>query len=114
MAIEHREWPVLGWQFHPESILTPSGYFLLDAAFRRMGIESSSSVAERTRELERLWESEAGADIEAQLRQDQQLDCAVTVFGGTWRDVGEPFVPDSTDAAAPCVPLPEAESRGEA
>lgn len=29
MAIKHRTWPVYGVQFHPESILTPSGLFLL-------------------------------------------------------------------------------------
>ncbi len=29
MAIRHREWPRFGWQFHPESILTPVGYALL-------------------------------------------------------------------------------------
>ncbi|MCY2966944.1 MAG: aminodeoxychorismate/anthranilate synthase component II, partial [Planctomycetota bacterium] len=29
MAIEHREWPVYGVQFHPESILTEGGHRLL-------------------------------------------------------------------------------------
>jgi anthranilate synthase component II len=29
MAIEHREWPVFGVQFHPESVLTQDGYLLL-------------------------------------------------------------------------------------
>lgn len=29
MAIEHREWPVFGVQFHPESVLTGDGYRLL-------------------------------------------------------------------------------------
>ena len=29
MAIEHREWPVFGVQFHPESVLTRDGYRLL-------------------------------------------------------------------------------------
>jgi anthranilate synthase/aminodeoxychorismate synthase-like glutamine amidotransferase len=35
MAIAHRQLPVVGLQFHPESILTPSGYDLL-AAFLRI------------------------------------------------------------------------------
>lgn len=30
MAIQHREWPVCGVQFHPESILTPMGKQLME------------------------------------------------------------------------------------
>jgi len=29
MALRHREWPVVGVQFHPESILTAHGHDLL-------------------------------------------------------------------------------------
>lgn len=29
MAIQHREYPVIGWQFHPESFLTEDGHELL-------------------------------------------------------------------------------------
>ena len=29
MAISHRHYPIFGIQFHPESILTPQGYFIL-------------------------------------------------------------------------------------
>lgn len=35
MAIRHRDWPLYGVQFHPESILTPSGYAIL-LNFRRI------------------------------------------------------------------------------
>jgi anthranilate synthase/aminodeoxychorismate synthase-like glutamine amidotransferase len=38
MAVAHRQWPVVGLQFHPESILTDSGYDLLAAALRSAGI----------------------------------------------------------------------------
>lgn len=39
MALEHRTFPVLGVQFHPESILTDSGYGLLGNFLRIAGIE---------------------------------------------------------------------------
>lgn len=29
MAIRHRQYPIVGWQFHPESVLTEFGYDLL-------------------------------------------------------------------------------------
>ena len=38
MAIEHRERPLVGIQFHPESILTDYGYPLLAAFLRRAGM----------------------------------------------------------------------------
>lgn len=39
MAFEHRQWPVYGVQFHPESILTEHGYELLANFLRISGIE---------------------------------------------------------------------------
>ena len=30
MAVQHREFPVYGLQFHPESILTPDGRTILE------------------------------------------------------------------------------------
>lgn len=38
MALRHRELPVVGLQFHPESILTDNGYRLLAAFLRRAGL----------------------------------------------------------------------------
>jgi GMP synthase-like glutamine amidotransferase len=34
MAIEHREYPVVGVQFHPESAATQYGYAMLDRFLR--------------------------------------------------------------------------------
>jgi anthranilate synthase component II len=38
MAVQHRRRPVVGFQFHPESILTPVGYPLLAAFLRLAGL----------------------------------------------------------------------------
>ena len=35
MAVEHREYPVYGLQFHPESILTPDGAQMIRNIFKR-------------------------------------------------------------------------------
>lgn len=37
MAVEHREWPWFGLQFHPESILTPQGDLMLQQFLRISG-----------------------------------------------------------------------------
>jgi anthranilate synthase/aminodeoxychorismate synthase-like glutamine amidotransferase len=39
MAVEHRQHPVVGFQFHPESILTDVGFLLLANFLRLAGIE---------------------------------------------------------------------------
>jgi len=38
MAISHVEYPVFGWQFHPESVLTSHGYDLLTAFLHVAGL----------------------------------------------------------------------------
>jgi len=52
MAIAHRELPVLGVQFHPESILTPCGYDLLAAFLRLGGLEVPAVVPRIEQELD--------------------------------------------------------------
>lgn len=45
MALRHRKWPIHGVQFHPESILTPHGYELLQgflALVRSLGTRTPS------------------------------------------------------------------------
>jgi anthranilate synthase/aminodeoxychorismate synthase-like glutamine amidotransferase len=46
MAIEHREWPVFGVQFHPESILTQHGRQLLSNFLNLAGIPHNQSPAD--------------------------------------------------------------------
>ena len=44
MAIQHRQLPVVGLQFHPESILTDGGYPLLATFLRRAGLPTPDEV----------------------------------------------------------------------
>jgi anthranilate synthase/aminodeoxychorismate synthase-like glutamine amidotransferase len=44
MALAHRRLPVVGVQFHPESILTDCGYALLAAFLRQAGVSIPSEV----------------------------------------------------------------------
>jgi anthranilate synthase/aminodeoxychorismate synthase-like glutamine amidotransferase len=44
MALAHRHWPVVGVQFHPESILTECGYELLAGFVRLAGLPIAASL----------------------------------------------------------------------
>jgi anthranilate synthase component 2 len=45
MAIEHRDYPVFGVQFHPESILTQHGYAILSNFLAQAGLKCASIPA---------------------------------------------------------------------
>jgi anthranilate synthase component II len=47
MAIQHRSLPVVGMQFHPESILTECGYPLLAAFLRMAGLSTPTVLPKR-------------------------------------------------------------------
>jgi anthranilate synthase/aminodeoxychorismate synthase-like glutamine amidotransferase len=51
MAIVHRELPIVGLQFHPESILTESGYDLLAGFLRLAGLGAPDVIPAFTSEL---------------------------------------------------------------
>ncbi len=44
MAVAHRQWPLVGVQFHPESILTDEGYPLLANFLRASGIAAPKAL----------------------------------------------------------------------
>jgi len=44
MAIQHRRRPIVGLQFHPESILTEGGYALLANFLRLSGLPAPSEL----------------------------------------------------------------------
>jgi anthranilate synthase/aminodeoxychorismate synthase-like glutamine amidotransferase len=44
MGIEHREWPLMGVQFHPESILTDVGYTILKNFLNCIGMKTPSEL----------------------------------------------------------------------
>ena len=45
MAIEHRERPLFGVQFHPESVLTECGYLMLGNWLEVCGLEGAAASA---------------------------------------------------------------------
>ena len=45
MAIEHREQPLFGVQFHPESVLTECGYLMLGNWLEVCGLEGAAQAA---------------------------------------------------------------------
>jgi anthranilate synthase/aminodeoxychorismate synthase-like glutamine amidotransferase len=49
MAFEHRDWPVYGVQFHPESILTQRGYELLANFLRLGGLDVATALDDLAR-----------------------------------------------------------------
>ena len=46
MAVEHREYPMVGFQFHPESILTDHGHVMLANFLKLAGFDVSGKLAQ--------------------------------------------------------------------
>jgi anthranilate synthase/aminodeoxychorismate synthase-like glutamine amidotransferase len=51
MAVSHRDWPVIGVQFHPEAILTEHGYALLANFLRIAGLTVPAQLPSMAHEL---------------------------------------------------------------
>lgn len=51
MALAHRQYPVVGVQFHPESVLTPHGYALLAGFLRIAELEVPRELPEISEEV---------------------------------------------------------------
>lgn len=51
MAIAHREYPLVGLQFHPESVLTECGYGLLAGFLRLAGVPIAGEIPSLAAEL---------------------------------------------------------------
>lgn len=67
MALRHRELPLIGLQFHPESILTPNGYVLLARFLLRCG----ETVPEVLPGIDNEWQQEPCHDSRS-TRDDHQ------------------------------------------
>ena len=53
MGLRHRSFPVVGVQFHPESILTEAGYVMLAGFLRLAGLQVSRPLPKMEEELQR-------------------------------------------------------------
>lgn len=88
MAFQHRQHPLLGLQFHPESILTDHGFDLLSSFFSRYNIQPKSP---HTTDTDALW--------------SRELACSAAYSKQVRDTSSSPGHPPLSDAP-PQVPLP--------
>lgn len=64
MAIQHRDYPVYGVQFHPESIMTPDGYKMLENFLNLNEFDGSYAFNFRNNNVKSLGDIKAGSEEE--------------------------------------------------
>ena len=64
MAIQHRDYPVYGVQFHPESIMTPDGYKMLENFLNLNEFDGSYAFNFRNNKVKSLGDIKAGSEEE--------------------------------------------------
>lgn len=69
MAFQHRQHPLLGLQFHPESILTDHGFDLLERFFSRYNVQPEAPRREST---DSLWSRELACDSAPTVRSQSE------------------------------------------
>jgi anthranilate synthase/phosphoribosyltransferase len=70
MAVEHREYPVYGVQFHPESVLTPEGMTILENFITGGKARKESKESKKMAIYEAIRKLTAGEDIGYQMSKD--------------------------------------------
>ncbi len=71
MAVEHAEHPTFGVQFHPESVLSRSGYQILANFLSIAGLQHAPLPANDTDSGEQLMQAESGPNTSLQPAGDE-------------------------------------------